>query len=73
MPGQPPVRTDEREQLLAYLAQQRDGIRYAAYGLTDEQARRTPAASALSIGGLVKHLITMEATWRGGMTVASNT
>src|SRR5262249_35249120 len=53
MPGQAPALTDERELLLAYLAQQRDGIRYAAYGLTDAQARLTPAASALSIGGLL--------------------
>ena len=28
MPGQPP-RSDERELLIAYAAQQRDGIRYA--------------------------------------------
>ena len=42
MPGQVPPVADEREGLLAYLAQQRDVIRIAAYGLTDEQARATP-------------------------------
>ena len=42
MPGQPPPLEDEGAQLLAYIAQQRDGLRYAAYGLTDEQARLTP-------------------------------
>jgi hypothetical protein len=42
MPGQPPPLTDERDQLLAYIVQQRDGIRNAAYGLTDDQARVTP-------------------------------
>jgi uncharacterized damage-inducible protein DinB len=63
MPGTvPPVR-DEREGLLAYLAQQRDGVRLAAYGLTDEQARETPAASTLSIGGLLKHCATTERAW----------
>jgi hypothetical protein len=76
MPGQPPPLTDERQQLLAYIAQQRDGIRYAAYGLTDEQARLTPTAGTLSVGGLVKHVADMEAGWidlvlqrqnRGGM------
>ena len=63
MPGQAPALTDERELLLAYLAQQRDGIRYAAHGLTEAQARLTPAASALSIGGLIKHVATMERGW----------
>jgi uncharacterized damage-inducible protein DinB len=63
MPGQPPPLTDERELLLAYISQQRDGIRNAAYGLTDDQARLTPTAGALSIGGLVKHVTDMERTW----------
>jgi hypothetical protein len=63
MPGQAPALTDERELLLAYIAQQRDGIRYAAHGLTEAQARLTPSASALSIGGLIKHVATMERGW----------
>jgi len=54
---------DEREGLLAYLAQQRDVLRVAAYGLTDEQARQTPTASALSVGGLIKHVATTERGW----------
>ena len=45
MAGQVPPLTDERDLLLAYVAQQRDGIRNAAYGLTDEQARLTPVAT----------------------------
>jgi len=63
MPGQATVLTDERELLLAYIAQQRDGIRYAAHGLTEAQARLTPSASSLSIGGLIKHVATMERGW----------
>jgi len=63
MPGQAPPLTDERALLLAYIAQQRDGIRYAAYGLTDEQARLRPTRSALSIGGLIKHVTTVEQNW----------
>jgi uncharacterized damage-inducible protein DinB len=55
--------TDERELLLAYIAQQRDGIRNAAYGLTDKQARLAPSASSLSIGGLIKHVADMEKGW----------
>ena len=63
MPGQPPPLDDEREQLLAYIAQQRDGLRFAAYGLTDEQARLAPTAGTLSIGGLIKHVTAMERGW----------
>jgi uncharacterized damage-inducible protein DinB len=63
MPGNVPPVTDEREGLLAYLAQQRDAVRLAAYGLTDEQARETPTASTLSIGGLLKHVATTERGW----------
>ncbi len=63
MPGNADPTTDERAQLLGFLAQQRDLFRNAAYGLTDEQARTTPSASALSIGGLVKHASTTEAGW----------
>src|SRR6476620_6764039 len=60
MPGQVPPVSDERGLLLAYIAQQRDGIRYAAFGLTDEQAAVAPCASELCLGGLVKHVTAME-------------
>jgi uncharacterized damage-inducible protein DinB len=63
MPGTVPPVADEREGLLAYLAQQRDALRITAFGLTDEEARRTPTAGALSIGGLVKHVAAMERGW----------
>jgi uncharacterized damage-inducible protein DinB len=63
MPGQVPPLTDERELLLAYIDQQRDGLRNAAFGLTDDQARLAPTAGTLSIGGLVKHVASTEAGW----------
>jgi uncharacterized damage-inducible protein DinB len=63
MPGQVPPVTDEREGLLAYLAQQRYVMRIAAYGLSDEQARATPTAGPLSVGGLIKHAATTERGW----------
>ncbi|MGH3795069.1 MAG: DinB family protein [Pseudonocardiaceae bacterium] len=63
MPGLVPPVGDEREGLLGYLAQQRYVIRVAAYGLTDEQARAAPTSSALSVGGLVKHVASMERSW----------
>ncbi len=60
MPG--PVR-NETEGLLAFLAQQRRAMRLTAYGLTDEQARATPTVSALSVGGLIKHVAQTERSW----------
>lgn len=63
MPGNaPPVRT-EAEALTAYLRQQRDGLRYAAHGLDDEQLWLTPTRSALSLGGLLKHVANTEQNW----------
>jgi uncharacterized damage-inducible protein DinB len=63
MPGIVHPVADERDGLLAYLAQQRSVVRIAAYGLTDEQARATPTASTLSIGGLIKHVTAVENRW----------
>ena len=54
---------DERVGLLAYLEQQRYVIKLTAYGLTDEEARLTPAASPLSVGGLIKHVASVEEAW----------
>jgi hypothetical protein len=63
MPGQVPPVADERTGLLAFLAQQRDVIKLTAYGLSDDEARLTPSASPLSVGGLVKHAATTERGW----------
>jgi uncharacterized damage-inducible protein DinB len=38
-------------------------LRLTAYGLTDEQARATPSVSALSVGGLIKHVAATEQYW----------
>ncbi len=65
MPGNVPPVEGERANLLAYLAQQRDGIRLTAFGLTDGQARATPTSSTLSVGGLVKHVTATERYWMG--------
>jgi Protein of unknown function (DUF664) len=63
LPGNVPPVADEREGLLAFLAQQRYALRLAAHGLTDEQARVAPTTSALSIGGLIKHVTATERGW----------
>jgi hypothetical protein len=51
-----PAKYTESEVLVGYLDQQLEAIRAAAFGLTEQQARATPCRSALSIGGLVKHV-----------------
>lgn len=53
---QPRVAT-EIDFIADYLDEQFTAVRYAAYGLSDEQARATPCASSLSIGGLIKHVL----------------
>lgn len=63
MPGMPAPAVGERASLLEYLRYQHQAFFVTAYGLTDEQARCTPTASALSIGGLIKHVTTMEYAW----------
>jgi uncharacterized damage-inducible protein DinB len=63
MPMSVPPVADERQGLLAFLAQQRAAVRNAAYGLTEEQARQTSTGSSLSVGGLVKHLTGAEKGW----------
>jgi Protein of unknown function (DUF664) len=54
---------DERDGLLTFLAQQRGALRAAVLGLTDEQARLTPTAGTLSLGGLIKHCARTERRW----------
>jgi len=54
---------DEREALLAFLHIQREGLRTATHGLTEEQARCTPSASTLSLAGLIGHAAAVERNW----------
>ena len=63
MPGLAQPTNDERELLLAFLAQQRDGLRNAAYGLTEDQARRPASASTLSVASLLRHMAVGERGW----------
>lgn len=51
-----PAQHDEITTLMNYLDEQLAAVRAAPYGLTEEQARQRPCRSALSIGGIVKHL-----------------
>jgi hypothetical protein len=54
---------DERTDLLAELAASRGFLRYTVRDLTDEQAGMRTTVSALCLGGLIKHVTQVEATW----------
>lgn len=68
MPAHVPPVADEREALLAFLDHQRQGLRTAAHGLTDLEAAAAPSASALTLGGLLKHLASVERYWMSLVT-----
>lgn len=63
MPAMPPPVADERQALRDYLFQQNHAYKALAFGLTDDQARATPSASALSIGALIKHVTNCQRGW----------
>ncbi|RZS43765.1 uncharacterized protein DUF664 [Herbihabitans rhizosphaerae] len=63
MPAYARTIADETDGLLHYIDQQRLGLRAAAFGVTEEQARLTPTASTLSLGGLIKHVANVERGW----------
>src|ERR1700736_728273 len=56
MPGMPPPVADERDTRRQDLDFNQRALFALTYGLPDEQARSTPTAGALSIGGLIKHV-----------------
>lgn len=55
--------TDERDELLATLAERRQFLRFTIGGTTEEQAATTSTVSALCLGGLIKHVADTEAAW----------
>ncbi len=55
--------TGERADLLDALAKHRYFLRHTAEGLTDEQANTRSTVSALTIGGLIKHVAEVEKGW----------
>jgi Protein of unknown function (DUF664) len=55
--------TGERADLLKTLGQHRFFLRFTARDLDDAQAARPTTVSALTIGGLIKHVRACEATW----------
>jgi len=53
----------ERGDIREALGKHRYLLRFTVEGLTDEQARSTPTASELSLGGLIKHVAATEKQW----------
>ncbi len=53
----------ERSDLHNALAQHRDLLLRTVRGLTDAQARLTPTASQLCLGGIIKHVALVEEGW----------
>lgn len=70
MPAMPPPVATELDGLVEYIAQQQDAFRIVAFGLTDEQARLTPTAGTLSVGGLIKHVTNMQRAWMDKIVAA---
>ena len=58
-----PSSPSERDEILAIHAKHRGLLLVTVQGLSDEQARLTPTVSALSLGGLVKHVAATVGTW----------
>lgn len=59
----PTTVTGERADILALLQRHRGFLKHTVQGLDDEQAKQTPTASALSLGGLIKHVSATENGW----------
>lgn len=55
--------TQERADLLETLARHRYFLISATEGITDEQARLRTTVSELTLGGLIKHVATVEEDW----------
>ena len=59
----PPLAADERTTLLAFLDYHRDTLRMKAGGLDATQLDTSLAPSAMTLGGMVKHLALVEHSW----------
>jgi len=66
----PPV-ANETDAICAFLGQSQDAFRVLLHGLTPRQAALAPSASALSIGGLVKHVTDVQRSWLAGAVAAT--
>jgi len=58
-----PAASGERADLLAVLASHRRFLRFTTHDLTDDQARQRTTVSELCLGGLIKHVASVERGW----------
>ena len=58
----------ERQEFIGALAKHRGLLVRTLRGISDEQARLRPTVSALCLGGLIKHVTTMEGSWSNFIT-----
>ncbi len=63
LPANHPAIDGERADLLALLAVRRHFLRFTTRDLTDDQARQRTTASELCLGGLIKHVTSVEQGW----------
>lgn len=61
--AKPPALTRETTDLLETLAKHRHFLRFTTRDLTDEQAGRRTTAGELCLGGLIKHVASVERSW----------
>ncbi len=61
--NQPRPPSGERGELLQALAEQRELFLITLRGLTDEQAARRTTVSELTLGGILRHLVSGERAW----------
>ncbi|WP_020385488.1 DinB family protein [Kribbella catacumbae] len=57
------IATGERADILDFLSKHRYFLRHTANGLSDEQASTRSTVSALTVGGLIKHVTAVERRW----------
>lgn len=63
MPFMAPPADSERAGIRGFLDHQLNNLRRTAFGLTEEQIRLSPTRSALSVGGLLKHVTLTVGAW----------
>ncbi|MCP2251679.1 putative damage-inducible protein DinB (forms a four-helix bundle) [Prauserella aidingensis] len=60
---EPPLEGGEEDQLLGFLDYQRQTLEWKCSRLGDEALRATTSASAMTLGGLLKHMAFVEDHW----------
>ena len=67
---EPSPAVGELETLVGFLEFHRATLQWKTRGLTDEELRRTTAASTMTLGGLLMHVAYVEDAWFGGLSDA---